>query len=170
MKQLHPPVRSNSSVNGLLLIHSAPKALCQHIEWGLQSILGNWVNLKWSEQPHFPGTFRTSVEFRDRRCTASTIASALRAWHYIRFEVREDGDGGGEYFRYLPEHGIHRVALDALGNVILDENVISKALAESFDEESLRLALEKYLGNPWEVELEPLRNIELEEVKRLKAI
>ena len=170
MNQLHPPVRSKSSVNGLLLIHSAPNALRQHIEWGLQSILGNWITLQWREQPHFPGTFRSSLEFRDKPSTAAKIASALRAWHYLRFEVREDSESGGEYFRYLPELGIHRVATDGLGNIILDENVISKALADSYDEEALRLSLEQSLGNPWEYELEPLRNIELEEVKRLKAI
>ena len=170
MNALYPPVRDNSFTTGLLIIHSAPSALRPHIEWGLQSILGNWVSLDWKVQPHFSGTHRTTIEFKDRPGTAAKIATALRNWHYLRFEVREEASSGGEYFRFTPELGIHRADIDGLGNIVVSEVHIGNALAKSFDEDSLRFELENILGKPWEFELEPLRNIEIEEVIRLKAI
>jgi hypothetical protein len=170
MNALYPPVRDNSLITGLLTIHSAPSALRPHIEWGLQSILGNWVSLDWKVQPHFSGTHRTTIEFKDRPGTAAKIATALRNWHYLRFEVREEAAKGGEYFRFTPELGIHRTDIDGLGNAVVSEVHIGNALAKSFDEDSLRFELEQILGKPWEFELEPLRNIEIEEVIRLKAI
>lgn len=170
MNALYPPVRENSFTTGLLIIHSAPSALRSHIEWGLQTILGNWVTLNWKTQPHFPGTYRATIDFKDHPGTAAKIATALRNWHYLRFEVREESAHGGEYFRFTPELGIHRADIDGLGNIVTSEVAITHALAKSFDEDSLREQLEAILGKSWEDELEPLRNIELEEVIRLKAI
>jgi hypothetical protein len=170
MNALYPPVRDNSFTTGLLTIHSAPSALRSHIEWGLQSILGNWITLDWKVQPHFSGTYRTTIEFKDRAGTAAKVATALRNWHYLKFEVREESANGGEYFRFTPELGIHRADIDGLGSIVVSEVHVANALAKSFDEESLRFELEKILGKPWEFELEPLRNIEIEEVLRLKAI
>ena len=82
-------VASKTHVTGFLTIHSAPAALRPHIEWGLQSILGTWVALEWKPQPKAAGTFRTTLEFRDRAGTAAKVATALKAWHYLRFEVRD---------------------------------------------------------------------------------
>ena len=79
-------VASKTHVTGFLTIHSAPAALRPHIEWGLQSILGTWVALEWKPQPKATGTFRTTLEFRDRAGSAAKVATALKAWHYLRFD------------------------------------------------------------------------------------
>ena len=55
----HRSIAPTSHVTGFLVIHSAPAALRPHIEWGLQSILGDWVALEWKSQPKAAGTFRT---------------------------------------------------------------------------------------------------------------
>ena len=157
-------------VTGFLVIHSAPAALRPHIEWGLQSILGDWVALEWKSQPKAAGTFRTALEFRDRRGVAAKITTALTAWHYLRFEVREESEIGGEFFRFVPELGLHRSRIDELGSVTIPEDLLIQGLKRSFDEESLRKELERLLGTTWELALEPFRGVEFEEAIALRAI
>jgi hypothetical protein len=157
-------------VTGFLTIHSAPAALRPHIEWGLQSILGTWVTLDWKPQPKAAGTYRTTIEFRDRPGTAAKVATALKAWHYLRFEVREESEVGGEFFRFTPDLGIHRSVIDGMGTILVSEHLIMQALGKGFDEESLREEFERILGNSWELALEPFRGVEMEEIMALRAI
>jgi hypothetical protein len=154
---------------GLVVIHSAPTALRQHIEWGLNSLLGAPQNIFWRDQPLAPGTVRTTLEFRAPLGTASKIATALKNWHYLRFEVSELGTHGGEIFLCTPELGIHRATVDAVGTILVSEDVIRKALAH-FDDIEIRENLERALGREWEVALEPFRGVDLQEVQRLRAI
>lgn len=156
-------------MNGHLTIHSAPSALRQHIEWGINSLLGSPQNFMWRDQPLAAGTSRTALEFRAPRASAAKIATALKNWHYLRFEVHELDQGGGELFRCTPELGIHRATLDAAGNIQVSENQISKALSH-FDDLELRENLELVLGKPWDLALEPYRGVDLQEVARLRAI
>jgi len=161
---------SKTHVTGFLVIHSAPAALRPHIEWGLQSILGDWVALEWKSQPKAAGTFRTSLEFRDLRGVAAKITTALKAWHYLRFEVREESEIGGEFFRFVPELGLHRSRIDDLGSIAISEDLLIQGLRKSFDEESLREEIERLLGTTWELALEPFRGVEFEEAIALRAI
>jgi len=154
---------------GLVTIHSAPSALRQHIEWGLNAILGNAREYIWREQPLAPGTLRTIIEYRAPLGIAATIATALKNWHYLRFEVQELSTIGGEYFRFTPELGIHRAYIDGTGSILVNENVIRKSLA-SFDDLEVRENLELALGTQWENALEPMRGVDLQEVHRLRAI
>ena len=154
---------------GLVVIHSAPSALRQHIEWGLNSLLGAPQNNFWRDQPLNPGTVRTAIEFRATIGTASKIATALKNWHYLRFEVSELGTHGGEIFRCTPELGIHRATVDPVGTILVSEDVIRKALAH-FDDLEVRENLGLALGTEWEEALEPYRGVDLQEVQRLRAI
>jgi hypothetical protein len=154
---------------GLVVIHSAPSALRQHIEWGLNSLLGAPQNIFWRDQPLNPGTVRTAIEFRAPIGTASKIATALKNWHFLRFEVSELGTHGGEIFRFTPELGIHRATVDAVGTILVSEDVIRKALAH-FDDLEVRENLGLALGAEWEEALEPYRGVDLQEVQRLRAI
>jgi len=154
---------------GLVVIHSAPSALRQHIEWGLNSLLGAPQNIFWRNQPLNPGTVRTAIEFRAPIGTASKIATALKNWHYLRFEVSELGTHGGEIFRCTPELGIHRATVDSVGTILVSEDVIRKALAH-FDDLEIRENLGLALGTEWDEALEPYRGVDLQEVQRLRAI
>jgi hypothetical protein len=156
-------------MNGHVTIHSAPSSLRQHIEWGLNSLLGAPQSYSWRDQPLAAGTSRTSLEFRAPRGSAAKIATALKNWHYLRFEVHELDQNGGELFRCTPELGIHRASLDEAGNIQVSENLISKALS-CFDDLELRENLEAALGKPWDLALEPYRGVDLQEVVRLRAI
>lgn len=154
---------------GLVVIHSAPTALRQHIEWGLNSLLGAPQNIFWRDQPLAPGTVRTTLEFRAPSGTASKIATALKNWHYLRFEVSELGVHGGEIFRCTPELGIHRASVDSVGTILISEDVIRKALTH-FDEQEVRKNLGLALGSEWDEALEPFRGVDLQEIQRLRAI
>ena len=170
MEQLATPVRTKKGAAGHLVIHSTPSALRVHIEWALQNCVGTSLNVQWKTQPLCAGTYRTTVSYRDRIGLASHLASTLRAWHYLRFEITENDGDGGEIFRFTPELGLHRAMIDGAGSILIDENRITHALAASFDEESLRYAIESALGTQWDEELEIYRGVELHEVARLRAI
>jgi hypothetical protein len=65
----------HSSLAGLITIHSAPTALRQHIEWGLNSLLGVPQHFTWRDQPLAAGTIRTTLEYRGEVGLASKFKS-----------------------------------------------------------------------------------------------
>jgi len=169
MERLTTPSKP-SQVRGFLTIHSAPSALRHHIDWAIQTVLGNWIKPAWNPQPLMPGTFRTQLEFRGAQGAAAEIASSLRSWHYLNFEVIEGTELGGELFRFTPELGIHRAVVDQSGAVLVNENQLSAILANTFDEDSIREEIAAMLGRSWEQELDRFRSVDLQEVPRLRAI
>ena len=46
---------------GVLFVHSAPRALCPHIEWAAGGVLGARLSLDWTEQPASPGMYRAAA-------------------------------------------------------------------------------------------------------------
>jgi hypothetical protein len=169
MERLTTP-SNRQQVRGFLTIHSTPSALRHHIEWAIQAVLGTWVKPLWTAQLLIPGSYRMQLEFRDRQGAAAELASSLRSWHYLNFEIIENTDNGGELFRCTPELGIHRAVVDQTGAVILTENQLSAALKNSLDEESIREAIADLLGSSWEAELDRFRSVDLQEVAQLRAI
>ena len=169
MERLTTP-SNRQQVRGFLTIHSTPSALRHHIDWAIQAVLGTWVKPTWISQPLITGSYRMQLEFRDRQGAAAELASSLRTWHYLNFEIIENTDNGGELFRCTPELGIHRAVVDQTGAVILSENQLSAALKNSLDEESIREAIADLLGSSWEAELDRFRSVDLQEVAQLRAI
>ena len=153
---------------GYLVIHSAPSALTRHIQWAVANLLGRSVLLMWKPQPLLAGTYRATCEWRDRTGTGAQLASVLRGWHYLRFEIREEEANSTVLYRFTPELGIHRAVLDASGSVMLTENQVTAALTLTDDE--LRESLARSLGNAWELELEQFRRVELEGISHSQAI
>ena len=169
MERLTTP-SNRQQVRGFLTIHSSPSALRHHIDWAIQGVLGNWIKLSWNPQPLLPGTFRTQLEFRASQGAAAEIASVLRSWHYLNFEIIEGSETGGELFRFSPELGIHRAVVDQTGAVLINENQLAALLASAFDEESIREGIATIVGNSWESELDRFRSVDLQELPRLHAI
>jgi len=64
---------------------------------------------------------------------------------------------------------MHRAFTDGTGSILISENVIRKSL-ETFDDLEIRENLEAALGSAWELALEPMRGVDLQEVQRLRAI
>jgi hypothetical protein len=169
MERLTTP-SNRQQVRGFLTIHSAPSALRHHIDWAIQGVLGNWIKLSWNPQPLLPGTFRTQLDFRASQGAAAEMASVLRSWHYLNFEIIEGSEIGGELFRFTPELGIHRSIVDQSGSILINENQLSSLLTTSFDEESIREGVAGLMGNSWEMELDRFRSVDLQELPRLHAI
>ncbi len=122
----------------------------------------------WRPQPLLAGTYRTTCEWRDRTGTGAELASVLRGWHYLRYEIREEEATSTTLYRYTPELGIHRSVLDSSGSVMLTENQITSALALNDDE--LRESLLRSMGSEWDLELEQFRRVELEGISQSQAI
>ena len=158
----------NTLNRGVLTIHSCPMALIRHVEWSIESVLGTLmgrVQIDWRTQPLVAGTQRTQVEWRSAKDLSSEMASALKSWHYLRFEANSES----ETYRFTPDLGLHRAAIDSLGSILITENQVRNAL-ENFDSEGTRELLNRALGHDWELELEPYRGVDLQEISHLRAI
>jgi hypothetical protein len=156
---------SNGQFSGLagdLRIYSAPKALLRHIQWSLNEIFGYPVELNWEQQHLSPGAFATQLQWREIKPTASKIASTLKSWHYLRFEVREystghNGGGEGVLYRCTPDLGLHQAVTASTGDVMIHENRLMTALENNRSYESLRQSISNSLGIAWDLELESYR-------------
>lgn len=148
------------TTSGVLYIHSAPRALCPHIEWAVASVLGVRVSLDWTHQPAEPHMWRAELSWRGQAGTAGRITSQLRGWQQLRFEATEDPSEGSEGERYssTPSLGVYRAATGAHGDIVINEDRLRAALARAHRGEStLEREVEALLGKPWDDELEPFR-------------
>jgi hypothetical protein len=118
------------SVRGVLHVHSAPPALCPHIEWAVAGILGVPVRLGWVDQPASPDTLRAELDWQARPGTAAAIASALAAWNRLRFEVTEEASPGCDAVRYshTPSLGTFSAVTSANGDILVPEGRLRAAM------------------------------------------
>ena len=118
------------SVRGVLQVHSAPPALCPHIEWAVAGIIGVPVRLSWVDQPASPGTLRAELDWQARPGTSATITSALAAWHRLRFEVTEEASPGCDAVRYscTPTLGTFSAVTSACGDILVPEGRLRAAM------------------------------------------
>jgi hypothetical protein len=124
-------------------------ALIRHVEWSIESILGR-VQIDWRTQTLVAGTQRMQVEWRSAKDNSPELASALKSWHYLRFEISY----GSQLFRHTPDLGMHRAQIDELGSIQITENQVRYAMTKHDDQ--MREALDVALGTEWEVELRTL--------------
>jgi hypothetical protein len=159
----HSTVAANSRAmaRGVIYVHSAPRALCPHIEWAAGRAMGHAVNFDWSAQPVLKGSMRAEFYWQGEQGSGAAIASALRGWEHLRFEVTEDATPGNDGARWLhtPDLGIFFAQTDSVGNVVIPEDRLRYAMevagADAFElHRELRLAL----GQAWDDELEVFRH------------
>ena len=151
---------------GVLYVHSACSAVCPHVEWAVAAVLGMPVSLTWTPQPAEAGTYRAELSWQGAPGTAGRLASALRGWDRLRFEVTEDASAlvEGSRYSYTPGLGIFHAMTSAHGDVVVPEDRIRSALRIAGDDVALRAdpaglreEMEALLGVPWDSELEPFR-------------
>lgn len=151
----------NSRVTrGVVFIHSTPAALCPHVGWALESVLGSALRVAWTRQPVAPGMVRTEFTWMGEPGTGARLASALRGWDHVRYEVTEDASPGndGSRWSYTPSLGIHHTWTSADGDGVVGENRLRAALrASKGDPELFRAEMADLLGTAWDKELEPFR-------------
>lgn len=144
---------------GVLFVHSTPPALGPHIEWAVGAALEQEVHLQWTDQDAAPGMLRAEFSWAGKIGTGARLASALRGWAHLRYEVTEEATGSsdGARWAHTPELGIFHSQMDTVGNIVIPEDRIRSAIAEGRDLVSLQEALDLALGQAWDDELEPFR-------------
>lgn len=145
---------------GVVFIHSTPTALCPHIAWALEGVLDTRVALDWISQPAEPGTMRTEFSWTGDAGTGATIASAMRGWDGLRYEVVEEASRGSDGVRWThtPSLGLHTARLSANGDIVVNEDRI-RHIMESAAGSAATIAAEmdRALGAAWDTELEAYR-------------
>lgn len=107
-----------------------------------------------------PGTWRSEFSWQGQAGTASKLASALRGWHLLRFEVTAEpcASAEGERYSCTPELGIFHAVTGIHGDILIPEDRLRAALTRSQrGETDLEAEIAKLLGKPWDDELEPFR-------------
>lgn len=148
---------------GVLYIHSAPRALAPHIEWAASGVLGMPVAMTWREQPVGRGLVRAELPWRGRDDTGARLVSSLRGWDEVRYEVVQDATPAADGARWscTPDLGIFHAATDRAGNTVLSEDHVRGCMeraAASRDPRALERELSLALGEPWDEDLEIYRH------------
>ncbi|WP_255499334.1 MULTISPECIES: DUF3145 domain-containing protein [Aeromicrobium] len=145
---------------GVLFVHSAPSALCAHIEWAAAGVLGGKVDLSWTPQPAEPGTYRAELSWQAAAGTAAALTSVLRGWDLLRFEITEEPTATTEGARYsfTPTLGIFHAMTGLHGDLLIPEDRIKAFRVKAAQGEiTMDEALDGLLGVKWDAELEPFR-------------
>jgi hypothetical protein len=118
------------SVRGVLQVHSAPPALCPHVEWAVAGVVGVPVSLAWVDQPASPGSLRAELDWQGRPGTSAAITSALAGWNRLRFEVTEEASAGCDAVRYshTPSLGTFSAVTSASGDILVPEGRLRAAM------------------------------------------
>lgn len=148
------------TTRGVLFVHSSPAALCPHIEWAAAGALGVPVRLDWIPQPAERGSLRTELPWTGAPGTATRIASELRRWQRLRFEITEEPSPGvdGQRYSFTPELGLFSAMTSVHGDILIPEERLKRAVVD----EALGLCpllegVDRLLGRPWDDELEVFR-------------
>ena len=152
---------ARTTTRGVLYVHSAPSALCPHIEWAAGGVLGHAVNLEWTPQGAQGGTYRSEFSWSADAGTAAVIASALRGWNHLRFETTEEPTTSteGARYSYTPDLGIFHAVTGMHGDIMIPEDRLKAAVVKAaLGDTTLSLEIDKLLGRPWDDELETFRH------------
>lgn len=157
---LHQSSEQTGSARGTVFIHACPAALCPHVEWAISGIVGSPISPSWAVQPVDPGQFRTEYTWTGARGGGALIASALRSWPMLRFEVTEEPSAScdGERICHVPGRGTFRGIVGANGDFLVGEQQLRHLLATATSREDLAHGIETVLGAAWDADLEHYRH------------
>ena len=146
-------------LRGVVYIHSCPRALMSHVEWALASTLGPGARLDWDSQPVLSGTHRADLGYEAPAGTAGRLASELRTFPGLRFEVTQEPHGSveGERYAFTPSLGVYRAAMGPHGDILINEERLRGALARADSGANLADEINALLGAAWDAELEAFR-------------
>ncbi|MBG6238193.1 hypothetical protein IWX78_001148 [Mycetocola sp. CAN_C7] len=119
------------------------------------------MNFSWEDQPVLTGAQRTEFYWEGYQGMGAALASSLRGWEHLRFEVTEDPTPGSDGGRWLhtPDLGIFFAQTDTAGNVVIPEDRVRYAMeVAGSNAAELQRELRVALGQAWDDELEPFRH------------
>ena len=135
MKEVTVTARTatRTATRGVLYVHSAPSALCPHIEWGISGVLGVPVSLDWIPQPAQSGAYRAELSWSGDTGSAAAVASALRGWDHLRFEITEEptASSEGARYSYTPELGVYHAVTGLHGDIMIPEDRLKAAVVKA---------------------------------------
>ena len=149
------------STRGIILIHSAPTALCPHIEWAVSAAVGSPVRFDWTPQPAEARALRGEIVWSGAPGTGAAITSALTRCERLRFEVTEEATRTTEAMRwaYTPRLGVFSAVMGLSGDILVHENRLRRALvSEALGGKPVAEALRDLLGTDWDDALEVFRH------------
>ncbi len=161
------------SAQGSVIIHSAPRALLAHVEWTIGRTVGYPVSLDWKPRKGSQGEFRAESEWQADRELGAALASDLRGWANIRFEVTQQSSDQVEGYRwaFTPALGLFGAQSDRFGNVLVNELELAMILTQGGSNGiELQRLIRNAMGEPWDLELEPYRADSWDEPVRLRSI
>jgi len=124
-------------------------------------VLGNAVNLEWTPQGAQAGTYRAEYSWAGSTGTAAAIASGLRGWNHLRFEVTEEPTSSTEGARYsfTPDLGVFHAVTGLHGDIMIPEDRLKAAVVKAaVGDLPLIAEIDKLLGKAWDDALEPFRH------------
>ena len=145
---------------GVLYVHSAPSALCPHIEWAIAGLIGVPADLTWTPQPARSGTYRAEFSWHGPTGLGARMVSSLRGWTHLLFEVTEDATprSEGARFSFTPELGVFHAVTGLHGDIMIPEDRLKAAIVKAaIGDRPLADELDLLLGKPWDEALEPFR-------------
>ncbi len=145
---------------GVVFVHSAPAALCAHVEWAVAGVLGLPVDLSWQPQPARTGHYRCELTWSGSVGTAATIVSVLRGWEHLLFEVTEDPThlSEGARFSSTPDLGVFHAVTGLHGDIMIPEDRLKAAVVKAaITGVPLEAEVDKLLGTAWDEALEAFR-------------
>ena len=149
-----------STTRGVLYVHSSPSALCPHVEWAVGGVFGMPVRLDWTGQPIERAAYRAEYSWQGPAGTGGRLASALKGWQRLRFEVTEEATATteAERYSYTPALGVFHAITGLHGDIMIPEDRIRHAVRSAqLGSAELASALDELLGRAWDAELEPFR-------------
>lgn len=151
----------STTTRGVLFIHAAPAALCPHVEWAVAGVLGVPVDLSWTPQPARAGCYRAELSWTGTVGAGAGLASALRGWAQLLFEVTEDATpvSEGARFSCTPELGVFHAVTGLHGDIMVPEDRLKAAIVKaSLGDQPLVVEIDRLLGKEWDEALEPFRH------------
>ncbi len=118
------------------------------------------VTLDWTPQPAEPGLWRAELSWQGEQGMSAKLASALRGWQHLRYEVTEEPSAGheGARYSYTPDLGVFHAITGVHGDLMVPEDRLRAAmLSASVAETPIDDVIGKLLGQPWDDELETFR-------------
>ena len=140
------------ATQGMVFIHSAPRALLPHLEWTMGRILGGPIQPRWL--PIGPSQFRTEFHWEGDERTGADLTAELMGWKSLRFEVTND-----RYrWSFTPALGLFQADTDDAGNILVNEFRMRTALEFAGSNAiELQRQMRMLMGQPWDEELEQFR-------------
>ena len=145
---------------GVVFIHSTPAALSPHIQWALEAALGGRVQVEWQRQPAASGQQRMEYSWVGAPGTGARLASALRDFGKVRYEITEEASPGvdGSRWTHTPSLGIHHATISASGDPVITESHLREVLKlAQGSPDALQDMVDELMGVDWEAELEAFR-------------